>query len=109
MSDTGKPATGPLIMEQLLLLAEEVKALRESQERRDQQFRALSDQIDRFLAAEIDLGLTLVSVREVVGFNRDTVNQLRLAAIDLERTINAALDLTIGDPAVQEQEHDRAA
>lgn len=102
-----RAATGPLIMEQIVQLREEVKALTNAQERRDRQFQSLSTQIDRFLAAEIDLTGTLVQVREVVGASRDAVQALRTAAIDLKRTINTALDLQLGDPSLHER--DRAA
>lgn len=71
----------------------------DAQERRDRQFRALSTEIDRFLAAEIDITGTLVQVREVVSANRDTVNELRAAAIDLKRTIEGVLDLVTIDRA----------
>jgi hypothetical protein len=104
MPDSTKPATGPLIMEQLVQLRADVKALVEAQERRDRQFKALSDQIDRFLAAEIDLGLTLVSVREVVSVNRNTVHELSEAARDLKRSIDATLALAVGDPNLQTRE-----
>lgn len=97
MPDSTKPATGPLIMEQLLLLAEEVKAIRETQQRRERQLQHLSRQIDRFLAAEIDLTGTLVQVREVVASNRDTVHELK-------RTIDAALDLAVSDPSLLEKD-----
>lgn len=101
MSDTNpKAATGPLIMEQLLLLMEEVRAIRETQQRRERQLKALSDQIDRFLAAEIDLTGTLVQVREVVSTNRDAVQELK-------RTIDAALQLAVSDPSLLER--DKAA
>lgn len=100
MPDSTKPATGPLIMEQVLQLADEVKAIRELQERRERREQALSAQIDRFLAAEIDITATLVQVRSVVSANRDTVNQLRAAAIALERTIHGAIKLAVSDPGV---------
>lgn len=101
---TTRAATGPLIMEQLMHLREEMQALTKAQERRDRQFQSLSVQIDRFLAAEIDLTGTLVQVREVVGVNRDSVAALRDAAIELKRTIEGVLDLAVGDPGLNERE-----
>lgn len=104
MPDTTKPATGPLIMQQLMELKDEVKAIRETQQRRERQLRGLSQQIDRFLAAEIDLTGTLVQVREVVGTNRDTVADLVAAAIELRRTIEGALQLQLaGEDMAREQ------
>jgi hypothetical protein len=100
-STTNRAATGPLIMEQLMQLREEVKEIRETQQRRERQLASLSGQIDRFLAAEIDLTGTLVQVRSVVSANRDTVQALRAAAIDLKRSIDAALDLAVGDPSAE--------
>lgn len=107
MTATTKPATGPLIMEQILELKEEVKAIRETQQRRERQIAGLSQQIDRFLAAEIDLTGTLVQVRSVVGANRDTVGELITAARELKRTIDTALDLAVSDPDLLER--DKAA
>lgn len=104
MPDSTKPATGPLIMEQLVYLRQEIGELREKQDLRDRQFRALSEQIDKFLAAEIDLTGTLVQVRSVVSINRDTVYQLTEAARDLKRSIDAALDLAVGDPNLHERD-----
>lgn len=104
MPDNGKPATGPLIMEQLLLLREEVAAIREAQERRDRQLAGLSAQVDRFLAAEIDITSTLVQVREAVNVNRAAQTDLKRAAQDLSRTITTALDLAVGDPSLKQRE-----
>lgn len=101
---TTRAATGPLIMEQLVQLREDVAQLAKAQERRDRQFQSLSQQIDRFLAAEIDVTGTLVQVREVVGVSRDNVAALREAAIALKRTIEGVLDLTVGDPGLEARE-----
>lgn len=101
---TTRAATGPLIMEQLVQLREDVAQLSKAQERRDRQFALLSQQIDRFLAAEIDLTGTLVQVREVVGVSRDSVAALREAAIELKRTIEGVLDLAVGDPGLEARE-----
>ena len=106
--DSRRPATGPLIMEQIRQLTETVNAIRETQTRRERQLLHLSGQLDRFLAAELDLTGTLVQVREVVGNSRDGLADVRYTLEDLKRTIHAVLQLTAGDPQhVEHMEHAR--
>lgn len=107
MPDAGKPATGPLILEQITQLREELREVRETQQRRERQLKNLSEQIDRFLGAELDLTGTLVQVREVLRNTRDGMAELRNGVKDLERTVHGVLELSVSDPQLQER--DRAA
>lgn len=92
MADAPPPdPIGPLILEQLIHLVEEVRELRAAQQRRDLQLQRLSQKIDRFLTGELELQSTLVQVRQVVACNRD-------ALLELKRSIEAVLDLAVGDP-----------
>lgn len=100
MHDHSRPATGPIILEHLTVLAEDVKVIRETQDRRGRQLANLSQQVDRFLAAELDITGTLGQVREVVAELRREIGALRDQVEALDRTVHGTLALAVGDPGL---------
>lgn len=71
---TPPPATGTAILAEIRQLTEEIREIRRAQLSRARQVAQLSEQVDRFLNAEIDAGLT----------------DLTRAVRDLDRTIRSA-------------------
>lgn len=92
------PSIGSVLVDLLLQLTEQVRALAEAQARRERQLQQLAQRIDRFLDGELELASSLAQVRQVVGANRDAIYALDLATRDLTRTIDGVLDLALSDP-----------
>jgi transposase len=87
-----------------MLMGEDIKGIKTTLEISERRMRDLSKQIDRFLAAEIDLTGTLVQVREVVRASRDELYDLRGEVRRLDKTIHGTLALAAGDPGANERE-----
>lgn len=99
MPDQGRPATGPVILEQIIQIEARLKAIEETELRLERGVERRYQLLDQFIDPAMNLAGTLAQVIESQHRILDRLAAIERALREEHRTTRGALALHLGDPS----------